>query len=152
MPWCDIYITVPEVGRTDQNMRETINCGCFPKLVYFLGYINILNWRYTKNNALCNSVYGFLTKYCTTGVILRLLTLILNDSKYFVLVTVIPYWKKQSISSQWRSFLTEGGKGFRLSDSHSLLSDASLFYWFFPNFMTDLSEIQYDMIYIYIYI
>ena len=38
---------------------------------------------------------------------------------------------------------TSGLKIFCLSDSHFLLLGANLFCWFYSNFMTDLSEIQY---------
>jgi hypothetical protein len=56
MPWCNIYISVPAVGCTDQNMQETINSGCYRKLLYFLRYINILNWRYTKKQRIVKFV------------------------------------------------------------------------------------------------
>jgi hypothetical protein len=113
MPWCNICISFPEVGRIGQNMQETISFGCVRKLVYFLGYINSLNWWYTKKYILQFGV----------GVPHKIL-----------------YSRRDCKVTDTH---TSGLKIFCLSDSHSLLSGASLFCWFFPNFMMYLSEIQY---------
>jgi hypothetical protein len=35
MPLCNIYVSFPEIGRMDQNMQETISCGCVSKTCVF---------------------------------------------------------------------------------------------------------------------